>query len=138
GDNLPETSPATNLTVPSPTGINGFIAPFWDDLVPGISSDAGIYVGSRGTAPSREFVVQWQEVGLAADPSASLTFQVVLREQDGRALIHYGPMRTSDPTSLGASATIGAENYDGTGGTLHGFNQPGAVRSGASVILEPR
>ena len=135
----PDVSPGSNLAVPTRTGLNGFLAPFWDDLMPGEADDSGVYVETRGEAPNREFIVQWQEVALVADPDASLTFQVVLRESDGRSVFNYGPMDSPGlELATGSSATIGAENFDGDGGTLHSVNRAGAVRSGASVIIAPR
>ncbi|MCP5462241.1 MAG: hypothetical protein H7A34_03530 [bacterium] len=93
---------------------DAFIAPFWDDL---IVSAGSVYAVSIGSAPSRRFIIQWNNVALAVSPSVSLTFQIIFYEQDSLIEFHYGAMG-----NLGTSATIGIENETGTAGVSIGYN----------------
>lgn len=49
-----------------------------------------------GPAGARVLTIQWTELALKADPSARLTFQVLLFEGTHEVLFHSGPMRNGD------------------------------------------
>ncbi len=129
----------TNQTIPGLGSPDGMLAPFWDDLDPSEDGNRGrIFVHTRGVAPLREFIVQWQSMPHNLDASASMTFQVVLSEADGSAIFHYGSMLGGTGAFHNASsATIGVESLDGAQGALHGFNQAAAVRAGGQVRIFP-
>ena len=107
---------------------NATIAVFWDDLVATMKAPQGLmhYV-IRGTAPSREVVVEWREMDAYYQQNMSaftqgmrVTHMLVLKE-NGAIELRYGP-RTA-PTKnedcgaqrhRGCSATIGIEGPAGT------------------------
>lgn len=84
------------------------IAPFWDDLNPA-STDGDVYYDTLGTAPNREFVVEWRNVRHYSSPEAG-TFQVVFFENSSDVLFNYLDVDfgSTDITN-GASATIGVQ-----------------------------
>ena len=92
---------------------NTIIAPFWDDLVPTTTGNA--YWTVNGTAPNRELVIEWRNMGHAAcatDGSQVVTFQVVFFENSTDVLFNYlktafgGTCNTND---YGALASIGVQ-----------------------------
>jgi hypothetical protein len=96
--------------IPSPSGPNGVIAPFWDDLE--IDASASLRTATIGTAPNRRFVIEWRNATLWSDHSARLTIEAILGE-DGS--ISFGYQGLDTPIEQGAEATVGLE--DGTGST---------------------
>ena len=78
-----------NFIIPGIAQPNNFIAPFWDDLNP--SAGGYLYQRTIGTAPNRQYVVEWWQVPRAGLTSAisSLTFEVSLFEASGQILIQY-------------------------------------------------
>jgi subtilisin family serine protease len=66
------------------------IAPYWDDLVP--TATGKVYWTVNGTAPSRELVIEWRNMGHSGcktDGSESATFQVVFFENSTNVLFNY-------------------------------------------------
>lgn len=97
--------------------------PFWDDLNLGITG-GGIYTNLVGTAPNRQFVVEWR--GKRFDDSGSaqtLNFGVLFNENSSNIEFRY-PQTTAPSGASGASATVGAQN-GAVGGqyTQYSFNQ---------------
>ncbi len=89
------------------------VAPFWDDLV--AASGGDVFWTATGTAPNRELVVEWRTMshaGCKTDGSETVTFQVVLFENQPDVLVNYrnaafgGTCTTSD---RGATASIGMQ-----------------------------
>lgn len=110
------------------------IAPFWDDLAPHLAG--GVYAALIGSAPNREWVVEWQEVPLASAPSASaLTFQVIVQESSSEIIFNYLALEGS--ASDGASATIGLEFNQGQDGAQVSYNQANSVQPGDSIVFVP-
>jgi subtilisin family serine protease len=121
---------------PNPDGIPGLlIAPFWDDLTPS-SDNARIYAFVEGTAPNREFVVEWSQLPILANfDSSSVTFEVVLNETSNQILFQYNALH--GPQSDGSSATIGIQYNNGTAGLQYSYNQVGALKAGQAIRFDP-
>src|SRR5205823_568655 len=116
-------------TVTRPSGSVGtvppsLIAPFWDDLI--MHADSAITTKTLGSAPNRQFVVEWSKVSIldedGRDLNANLTFEAVLYE--GSNDIQYLYRNTTGPRSDGSSATVGAQNLKRDTAIQSGFNQP--------------
>ena len=124
-----------NQLIPTLLAPSGIMAPLWTNLEPRTDGTRGtVYAHQVGIEPRRRFIVQWQSMPHAQDADMSATFQVILDEETGTASYHYGGLHSLsfDPASV---ATVGVESLDGTRGSLHSFNQAGAVRSGGHVRL---
>ncbi|MFN3597652.1 MAG: choice-of-anchor D domain-containing protein [Rubricoccaceae bacterium] len=125
----PASTAFTNAAIPTAALPNDFIAPFWDDLHPGV---AGYGSEIHYLAAPDRFVVQFTNVPRFADRlTAGLgnTFQVVLRPS-GQVEFYYEDMRAP----LLNSATVGMENAAGTDGLQVVFNAP-YVRNGLAVRI---
>ncbi len=117
-----------NQDIPDPGNPNNVIAPMWDDLDPSAAGE--IYYETRGTMPTRRFIVQWDGVPQYLDVDAN-TFQVVLYE--GTNCIEFRYLAVT-PEGFTGDYTIGVENQDGT----DAVSLPGTVAvDGACIELCP-
>jgi hypothetical protein len=121
-----------NTPIPSPDGPNGVIAPFWDDVV--VDESASVRTAVTGTAPHRQFVVEWRNVTLYDEPSARLSFEVILGE-DGEVSFGYAGLDTD--AERGGAATVGLENLNGTSGRIVSYRQPVLVEGEAIAFAYP-
>lgn len=90
------------------------IAALWDDWRYYDEVDAsGIFWQVVGDAPSRRLVVQWQDVLPYSDDFEqsldTVTFQAVLYESSNRIQFNYLDLASDEPSTEGASATVGAK-----------------------------
>ncbi len=110
----------TESALPSTGSPNNCIYAFWDDLMSYDESQLVLY-RTIGTAPNREFIVQWTNYGFYNSTLPMGTFQVILYETSNNIRMQYRQLLT-DPRSYGDSAAIGLENYDGTVGLQYLFD----------------
>ncbi|MEI7993044.1 MAG: putative metal-binding motif-containing protein, partial [Actinomycetota bacterium] len=127
----------TNGPLPS-TLFSDAIFAFWDDLY----QRAGVCSATVGTAPNRQYVVQWNDNYYYAgdgSPGGSehLTFEIVLSETTNTIDVRYLSMNGQGARASGSDATIGIQQ--GTSGTIDqvGYNTPGTVGTGASFRWTP-
>jgi hypothetical protein len=81
---------------------------FWDDLV--VDATAGVYTAMLGSAPNRQFVVEWRNVAFAGDATKRVRFEIMLHE-NGRIVLQYADIAANN-LERGGSATVGMENED--------------------------
>jgi hypothetical protein len=115
----------SNTALPS-SSHQTFIAPFWDDLFPGPTAADNVYWSVLGTAPNREFVVEWRNVHhyttRNTTPANTVNFQVVFFEDSEDILFNYKDVSVgSAAQNGGASATVGVQNTT-TDANQHSFN----------------
>lgn len=107
----PDTSPNNSDLTQSP--FLPTIAVLWDDLFIDTTPESAVYWEVQGTGGNQEFIVQWNEVQfLGAGTSDVITFQAVLRENDGTIQFNYLDLDSSHPDSGGASATVGIKDLN--------------------------
>lgn len=123
---------AENFLLPGQAQPNNFVAPFWDDLT--ASTGGIIFQQTNGSAPNREYVLEWHNVTRFGQ-SSPLTFEVLLLEGSDDVLFQYKTLQGAD--SDGASATIGLEYVDGYAASQHSYNQAGAVQEGQALLSRP-
>jgi hypothetical protein len=122
----------TNTTLPA-SGAGDFggqfpadatlLMPYWDDMRLD-TTGGGIYTNLVGSAPNRNWIVEWRGKAFSTNPPATTTvFAVVFTEgQDGFEYL-YGATGTGG-TANGASATIGIQAATtGEVFTQYSFNQ---------------
>lgn len=132
----PSTGYLTWINMPIPTSSipNNFIAPYWDDLNPGVGGQ--IYTLTEGVAPNRRFTVAWVDVP-HYNVGGAITFEVTLYEGSNEIVMQYlDTVFGSLPFDSGRAATIGVENADGTDGLQISFYSAGAV-DGTSYRVVP-
>ncbi|MEV0734005.1 carboxypeptidase regulatory-like domain-containing protein [Polymorphospora sp. NPDC050346] len=121
--------------IPSPAGPdqpNAALYPFWHDWV--VDSNASVRTAVRGSAPNRQFVIEWRNVHSYEDPRTRVTFQAILDEAGGYTFAYTD----NDGTFLerGGGATIGIENADGTSAIQYAYRQP-VLRPGLGLRFNP-
>jgi extracellular elastinolytic metalloproteinase len=109
----------SNAAIPSTARPNGAVYALWDDLF--VDALASIRTGLTGTAPNRQFVIEWRNVHFFGDISKRVDVNVVLRE-NGEILTQYRNI-ADDARERGDSATIGIENAGGTTALQFSLNQ---------------
>ncbi|WP_204293143.1 carboxypeptidase regulatory-like domain-containing protein [Micromonospora gifhornensis] len=104
----------------SPEEANAALYPFWHDWV--VDANASVRTAVRGTAPNRQYVIEWRNVHSYEDPRTRVTFQAILDEAGGYSFAYTD----NDGTFLerGGGATIGIENADGTAAIQYTYRQP--------------
>lgn len=128
---------STNRNIPNVAAPNGFIAPFWDDLVPSDETTT-VRAAAFGVAPNRRFVVQWSRWEVLGAPSSLLTFQVKLFEATRVIDFHYCTLTPAGGAAYGSNATIGVEDATGTRGVEIGYDRVNALNPAVGYRLTPR
>ena len=96
-----------DLTAQPTPGNLPVIAPFWMDLSFAVPGAGALSYQTLGSAGSRQFVLQWNNVHALNGPDA-LNFEVVLNEGTSTILFQYQKVDSGDAgVSLGAGATVG-------------------------------
>ncbi|MEV4808368.1 carboxypeptidase regulatory-like domain-containing protein [Micromonospora avicenniae] len=119
-------------SVESPEEPNAALYPFWHDWV--VDSSASVRTAVRGSAPNRQFVIEWRNVHSYEDPLTRGTFQAILDEAGGFSFAYTD----NDGTFLerGGAATIGIENADGTAAIQYTYREP-VLRPGLGLRFNP-
>jgi hypothetical protein len=106
-----------NVPIPNPGTPNAAIYAQWDDLY--VDFDSTMNTDLLGSAPNRQFVIEWRNVHFCCVSPESFDMEVILYE-NGRILTQY---RNIDPgREQGESATTGIENETGTVGLQYSYN----------------
>src|SRR6266508_2864550 len=119
-------------SAPAPNKPNAAVYPFWDDL--DVDASASVRTALTGTAPNRQFIVEWRNVKFFVNNSARVSFEVVFSETGDIAVA----WKDIDNTTLeqGGQATVGIENAAGTIALQYSLNQPN-LRTGNGVLFRP-
>jgi subtilase family serine protease len=102
--------------VPSPNIPNKLLAPWWDDLALDTASPASVILyDTLGTAPNREFVIEWRNIRHATFTGGTLArgnFQIHLEEGTNTIRFAYGPFSSASDDNQWSSV-IGIEDDRG-------------------------
>jgi hypothetical protein len=114
---------------------NSAIYPFWDDLYVDFGA-ASVRTELLGTAPNRQFVIEWRDVAFCCISAERVRFEIVLFE-NGHILMQYTGI-DANGREQGDSATVGIENETSSIALQYSFNQP-VISDGLAVryILPP-
>lgn len=129
-------NPATipdNFIIPGIAQPNDFIAAFWDNLT--ADTNGVLYTATLGSAPTREFVIEWTEMKMVGMGTSLLRFEVVLFEDRDDVLIQYHTLNGNNAD--GASATVGVEYAAGQAGREYAYNRAGALWPGLALLFRP-
>jgi len=133
---------------PNPASPSGFspswnfpaVTPYWDDFIirpvgSGFDGGDGVYLETRGTAPNRQFVIQWNQMDLYFSSPSTATVQCIMYENSNDFLFLYPDTDYGNADSFGASATVGLR------GTLPGqilqysLNTAGSIPNGRAIRI---
>ena len=119
-----------NIGIPGAAAPNAAVYPQWDDLVID-ASGAGVYTATKGSAPNRRFVIEWENVH-PFDAPERWDFEAILYES-GRILFQYRRLNTD--RDRGNSATVGIENAAGTDALQFSFNAA-SLANGQAILFK--
>ena len=124
-----------NSPIPSTGTPNGAIYPYWDDMF--MDGESSAFTALLGSAPNRQFVIEWRNLDYFGDSSRRVDFEVILHE-NGHILTQYRNI-DADGREQGESATIGIENEAGTIALQYSFGTPsvGSPEFAVSYQLPP-
>jgi len=132
-----------DFTITSPAANLASVAVLWDDWETHSVGSDGVYYQTIGTAPTRQFVVQWNKVtpvnGTGTTP---VTFQARLFEGSNRILFSYLQLvvvESSLVSSLGAGATVGIRGISGQTNNRNlqwSYNRP-VISNGLNLLFVP-
>jgi hypothetical protein len=122
--------PYDGTNIPAPSVPSSMVAAFWDDLV--VDASASVRTAVTGTAPNRQFVVEWRNVHRKGDPTARLTAEVLLGE-NGDATVNYSGLDTA--AEKGEQAVVGIESPGGEVGIQYSFRQA-VLADGTAVVFD--
>jgi serine protease len=115
-----------------------FAVPYWDDLYPIPGTAENVFVDVAGTAPHREFVVEWRDVAHYGCPGSAVLFQAVLFEGRPGVLFNYADTSFGSGCELadrGASATVGVQ-IDPERATQFSYDTP-SLADGTAILFHP-
>jgi len=123
----------SNDNIPDIREPNNYIAPFWDDLK---TAGGAIYACVTGSAPARNLVIYWNNVGFAANSLSRVSFQLILHEIDSSIEFQFATLSgiSSPIVAYGNSATTGIENASGSAGVRINFNS-GSLSSATGYFV---
>lgn len=130
----PDWSSTTPSAIPSPYthgASNAAVYAFWDDLV--VDSTASVRTGLVGTAPERQFVIEWHDVW-SGDRQSRISFQVVLHETGDISVLWDSLDRRR--SAQGQGAVVGIENADGTDALVYS-QFTATLASGQGITFSP-
>jgi hypothetical protein len=125
-----------DLTAQPAPGNLPVIAPFWMDLSFAVPGAGALCYQTLGSAGSRQFVLQWNNVHALNGPDA-LNFEVVLNEGTNTILFQYSKLDSGDAgVNLGAGATVGIAGANAVStGYRYQWSRNAAVLSDSEAIL---
>ncbi|MEV4543870.1 carboxypeptidase regulatory-like domain-containing protein [Micromonospora echinaurantiaca] len=118
--------------IPSAGSPASGVYPFWHDWV--VDDSASVRTALRGSAPGRQFVVEWRNVRSYDDAGIRVTFQVIIDETGGVSFAYTD----LDGTFIerGGAATIGIGGANGTVALQYTHRQP-VLRPGLGLRINP-
>jgi hypothetical protein len=122
-----------NTHIPNTGQPNAAVFPFWDDFV--IDAQASIRTAVTGTAPNRQYVVEWRNATFYSNSTARVTAEVQFAESTGAISYAYQGV-DADVMEQGNTAVIGLENPAGTVGFEYSYHQA-VLRTGNGVTFRP-
>ncbi|NUT34679.1 MAG: PKD domain-containing protein [Hamadaea sp.] len=109
------------------------IYPFWDDLI--ADGQSSIRTQTIGSAPNRQFVIEWRNMRSFASTTERVSFAVILNE-NGTFTLAYTDVDSASTWERGGAATIGVENGNGTVALQYSFREA-VLASGRGITFTP-
>jgi hypothetical protein len=127
----------TTLPVPTQTSV---IAPFWTNYLYefGYGTDNNVFWDVTGTAPNRQFVIEWRDVGICCDTVDTVRFEVVFFEGNSNILFNYADTvfgGSSSADDNGALSTVGVQ-VSPSATTQFSYDQP-SLSSKSAILWYP-
>ena len=89
-----------------------------------------------GSAPNRQFVIEWRNAADIDDSSTRMTFEVIFTEGSKSIQVGWSSM-TANNFGQGGTALIGIENANGTDALEYFYHQPNATSGRGVTFTSP-
>jgi uncharacterized repeat protein (TIGR01451 family) len=123
-------APGGNTSLPNPLLPNNLLAAWWTDL--DLTSAGHWYAAGVSDGVDDYTVFEWEDVPRHGDLASTATFQVWFRDGTDDIWFAY-PANTF--TGVTSDGTIGAENSDGTLGSVYYYDGTGTLPDGSDDLL---
>lgn len=128
-----------SATTPVPSGAvdgtaNSAVYAFWGDWV--VDSSAAMATRIGGTAPNRQWTVEWRNVAWYGNDAVRATFQITFTEA-GSISLAYDGISPDNPIEQGAEGTVGIEDPSGTVGFQYLYGAD-LLRDGLTINFAPK
>ncbi|MFJ5600269.1 carboxypeptidase regulatory-like domain-containing protein [Micromonospora parva] len=124
----------TPLPYDEPGGtIDNAVYAFYDDW--GVDASSAIATKVSGTAPNRQWVVEWRNVYRSGNKAYRASFEVIFNE-NGDISLAYADIDPADARERGGQATIGIENAAGNTAFQY-LHREARLTSGQGVTFRP-
>ena len=120
-DGTPIDSNGGDLSIPMPEE-GSVIAPFWQNLVLRAAPASDVCTQVTGSAPNRQFVIEWHDAMPQGNPTSHVTFEAVLSESSNNIDFVYQQLEAgaSPPEeSDGSWSAIGVQSNHGERTLVH-------------------
>ena len=107
---------------------NGAIYPFWDDWV--VDSAASVRTETHGSAPNRQYVIEWRNVHSLDEPTVRVSFELIFHEA-GDIVVAWDGIGGA-ARAQGSHGAVAIENTDGSVALVHSFHES-VLQSGQGV-----
>ncbi|WP_433551260.1 carboxypeptidase regulatory-like domain-containing protein [Micromonospora zamorensis] len=114
--------------------IDNAVYVFYDDW--GVDASSAIATKFSGSAPNRQWVVEWRNVYRSGDKAHRASFEVIFNE-NGDISLAYADIDSTDDRERGGAATIGLENAAGAVAYQY-LHREARLVSGQGVTFRPR
>lgn len=106
-----------NVPLPSQLAPGGTLAVLWGDWGPPATGN-WVFTETRGEAPNRQFIVQWNGAESPLAPGNGITFEAILNEAGGGSFQYLDTDLGLPVLDGGAAATVGAQDPSRTLGVV--------------------
>ncbi|MET0232711.1 MAG: hypothetical protein ABW186_17405, partial [Rhodanobacteraceae bacterium] len=119
----PDPGYSFNQDLPTTFGVNvpTFLAPMWGNLGDG---PGHVYTQTLGTAPNRQFVVQWNDLASYAIATTTATFEIVFNEANDTLRYEYLTTAFGNEADNGAWSTVGLQGDPNGLFTKYSYYEP--------------
>jgi uncharacterized repeat protein (TIGR01451 family) len=123
-------SGGANRSMPDPALPNNLLAPWWTDL--DLTSGGNMYLAQLSDGANSYQVLEWKNVPRYGDLASTATFQVWIQQGTENIWFTYPNGAFTGST---ADATVGAENANGSVGSMFTYNGTGTVPNNTSLAV---
>ncbi|MER7283349.1 RHS repeat-associated core domain-containing protein [Dactylosporangium sp. NPDC000244] len=118
------------VPLPNSAAPNAAVYVFAQDLI--VDASASIRTATLGTAPNRQFLVEWNNPYQFGNTSRRQNAEVLFSETSGTVTLNYSGI--DNAFEQGSAALVGVENGDGTTATQYSFHTP-SLNNDTAVVF---
>lgn len=119
----------TSVALPSASAPDSLIAVYWNDLEGQQTKSAQIYVKTVGSAPNRQYIIQW----VLPNNNDNLEFQIILYETTNKVKFQYNKLFLAAGTDPGTNVSVGIQATSANA-LQYSFNQTNRIFEYSAIL----